>query len=302
MEHYAFEQLGEGLYAGVARHDGWGICNTGLIDTGDGGLVFDTSTTARSAHEIRAAATRFLGRAPTGAVNSHWHFDHSLGNRAFEDLPIWGTRRTREFLLETREALMAELTPAALEKGVGELEARRAAAPSRDARNDVEFMLRYVRALHSEAGSHRIAPPDRTFETRHTFPGSRGAELLSFGRGHTESDAVLYLPREKVLFTGDLAVVGQQPSMGSGDAAHWLVVLDEIGRLGPERIVPGHGPVSPAEALGETREYVEAILAAVERPGGSPLPAGLRRWEGSVTLEENLNAPGSRTAARDRSA
>jgi cyclase len=298
-EHYTFVELDDRIFAGVARPEGHGICNSGLVDVGDDRLVFDTSTTARAADELRAAATRLLGRPPSVAANSHWHFDHALGNRQFAGLPIFGTRRTREILLETHDALMAELTREPLEKSLVEFEGRRGAMISKDARDDLEFWIQYHRALLSEVADHRLAPPDQTFEDRLVLPGSRGAELLSFGRGHTEADAVLFLPSEKILFSGDLAVVGMQPSLGSGDPHHWLLVLDQIERLGAERIVPGHGPVMPAEALRETREYLAGILTAVESPPGTALPSALRRWEGSVSLEENLKFARSLAAAGD---
>jgi cyclase len=299
---YALEPLADGVVAGIARRDGLGICNTGLIDLGGNALVFDTSATARAADELRSASARLLGRTPTFAANSHWHFDHALGNRRFPGIPIFGTRRTRETLLEIHDELMLELTRASLEKGVQELEARRDAARSADVREDVEFMLQYMRALLSEAGEATLAPPDRTFDTRLALPGSRGAELLSFGRGHTEADAVLFLRREKLLFAGDLVVKGLQPSLGSGDPPHWLVVLDELERLGAERVVPGHGPVMPVSDLDETRQYLAAIVTAAEAPVGAPLPPVLRRWEGSPTFEENLAAARKVLAAGGRAA
>ena len=297
---YAFEPLADGVFAGISRRDGFGICNTGLVDLGGNALVFDTGSTARAAEELRAASVRLLGRSPTFAANSHWHFDHSLGNRRFAGLPIFGTRRTRETLLEMHDALMAELTRENLEKGVTELEGRRGTSRSADALEDVEFMLQYQRALLSEVSEVTLTPPDRTFETKLRLPGSHGAELLSFGRGHTEADAVLFLPREKLLFAGDLAVKGLQPSLGSGDPPHWLTVLDELERLGAERVVPGHGPVMAADAIDETRRYLLAMVKAAEASTGSPLPPELERWEGSPTFEENLTATRKVVAARRR--
>ncbi|MCI4320164.1 MAG: MBL fold metallo-hydrolase [Thermoplasmata archaeon] len=299
---YAFEPLADGVVAGIARRDGFGTCNTGLIDLGGNALAFDTGSTGRAAEELRSESARRFGRPPAFAANSHWHFDHSLGNRRFQGLPIFGTRRTREILLELHDELMVELTRANLEKGVRELEGRRGPNLSADALEDVEFMLQYQRALLSEVEEVVLTPPDRTFETRLALPGTRGAELLSFGRGHTEADAVLFLRREKLLFAGDLAVHGLQPSLGSGDPPHWLVVLDDLERLGAERVVPGHGAVMTADGIDETRRYLSAIVKAAEASAGAPLPPELRRWEGSPTLEENLTAARKVLAARARSA
>ncbi len=286
--HYTIEGLGEGIHAAIARREGQSICNSGLVDLGEAGLVFDTGLTPESARYLRFAAERELGRPPSLVANSHWHFDHSLGNQMFSGVPIWGTRGTREVLLEKREELSAELTREALSKVVRQLEGRRGELRSEGAREDLEFILHIHRSLLSAAGRLRLTPPDHTFVDRLPLPGNRGAQLLSFGSGHTAADALLFLPHERVLFAGDLVVLGVQPSMESGDPDHWLVVLDEIERLAPERVVPGHGPVTTLDGLAEVRGYLAGVLRAAVGRRGAPLPAALRRWEGSVSLEENL--------------
>lgn len=286
--YYAVEELTEGVHAAIASPDGYSICNSGLVDLDGERLVFDTSLTPASARDLKSAAAKVLGRPLSLAALSHWHLDHSLGGQEFSEMPIWGTRRTREILLETHDQLMAELTREQLEKDIRALEKRREEARSEAARADVDLFLRINRGLRDAVGTVRLTPPDHTFETHLDLPGRRGARLVSFGSGHTEADALLFLPKESLLFTGDLAVVGLQPSMGSGNPEHWLESLDEAARLRPERIVPGHGPVTDGENLQETREYVAGVLEAAEASTGAPLPRALRRWEGTMSLEENL--------------
>lgn len=296
LVHYDFERLDEGVHAAIARRDGFGVSNSGVVDLGDGALVFDTGLTPISARDLKEGTVGALGRPASVAAISHWHLDHSLGNQEFATVPIWATHRTREILLEQRDALSKELAREQLEKDVRELERLRDRATSDEARTDLEMILGMNHALLASADELRWTPPDRTFETRLALPGTLGAELLSFGSGHTDADALLHLPKEGILFTGDVAVVGVQPSLGSGDPDHWLTVLDQVEDLHVERIVPGHGPVSPAERIGETREYLVAIRKAAEAPAGSELPGPLRRWEGSVSFEENLKFVRSRLA------
>ncbi|HTS32710.1 MAG TPA: MBL fold metallo-hydrolase [Thermoplasmata archaeon] len=286
--HYTFEELGEGIHAAIARRDGQSICNSGLVDLGEAALVFDTGLTPDSARYLRFATERELGRPASLVANSHWHLDHSLGNQSFSGLPIWGTRRTREILLERHDALTAELTHDALQVAVRELEAQLEGARSEGARTDLEFILHVNRSLLAASGRSRIAPPDHTFVSRLSLPGSRGAQLVSYGAGHTAADALLSLPHERVLFAGDLVVLGVQPSMESGDPDRWLGVLDKIERLDPEQIVPGHGPVTTVDGLAEVRGYVSGVLEAAAASPATPLPAAIRRWEGSLSLDDNL--------------
>jgi cyclase len=70
---------------------------------------------------------------------------------------------------------------------------------------------------------------------------------------------VLWLPEERIVYAADLVFVDSQPWAGDGDPRHWLTILDRIAELGPETVVPGHGPVAGAGALGPMREYLEAL-------------------------------------------
>ncbi len=297
---YQIEPVAPGAYAALARAGGVAICNSGLVDLGDGSMLFDTSLTSRAARELRTTARERLGSGLTAVANSHWHLDHMLGNPEFATTPIWGTRRTREIVLARTGELRAELAQEALDKGVRELEGRRATLQTPGALADLEFVLSIYRALREEVGTQKLLAPDRTFETKVQLPGSRGAELLSFGEGHTDADAVLFLPHERVLFAGDLVVSGVQPSLGSGNPEHWLVVLDELEKLRPEAIVPGHGPVLGPDGFAEIRGYLRGVLKAAAASPEAVLPVAIRRWEGSVSLEENLRFARERRPPRTR--
>jgi cyclase len=286
--HHKFESLGHRLHAAIATLDGHAVCNSGLVDLGEGSLVFDSGLTPSAARELRDATVELYGRPPSIVANSHWHLDHSLGNSGFAGLPVWGTKRTREILLERHDELTAELQRTKLEADIKEVEGQLAKARTKNVRDDLGFILQINRAALAEVAELRLSPPDQTFETRLELPGARQAELRSFGAGHTEADSVLFLPQEKVLFAGDLVCIGVQPSMGSGDPEHWPVVLDEIERLRPERIVPGHGPVSSSEGLEEVRSYVTGVVKAAAASRNASLPAALRRWDGTLSLKENL--------------
>jgi cyclase len=295
-EHYAFESLGDGVTLGRARAEGTALSNTGLVDLGGSTLVFDTSLTLRSAREILAASIALTHRPPTVCVNSHWHLDHLLGNQVFADRPIYASRRTVEIVLAKQAELQTEVSRTRLEADVRELEGLRAAQTTDAGRVEYDAILRVHRALLEESVDLRLTPPSSPFDRELTLPGAAGAELRSFGSGHTESDTVLFLPRERILFAGDLVVAQNHPNLTSGDPDHWLTVLDRLEGLRPERVVTGHGPLGSVETVKEVRDYLTAVSELARKPGDPAIPARFASWGGSSQFEGNVAYVRSRLA------
>jgi len=293
-EHFRVETLTEGVSATIADLRGLAVSNSAVVDLGEATLVFDTTFTPRAAEDLAKAALELTGRRPTLAANSHWHLDHMLGNSVFSALPIYATRRTREILLEKRGELEGELAPEKLTQDVAEIE-RLLAAGDPGVSADV---LALNRSLLAEATTLRLTPPSHGFEQKFRFPSPRKVELLSWGSGHTDSDAVLHLPDEGIVHTGDLVLSGVHPSTGSGNPEHWLEVLDAIERLHPERIIPGHGPVTTLEAVGEMREYLTTVLRIAETPGPYEMPTRYAAWSFRDGFAQTIRFLRGRTAAR----
>ncbi len=282
--HFRVQELAPGLAATIAAPGGAAVCNSAIVDLGDATMVFDTTLTPRAAEDLAAAARALTGRRPALAANSHWHLDHMLGNSVFASGPIFATRRTLEILIETRSQLEAELAPEALAREIAEMESRHAGPGYRGS----DGLVAMVRWLRDDAATLRIAPPTRTFEGRLRLPSDRKAELISWGPGHTESDAVLFLPDDGVLFAGDLVLSGNHPSLSSGDPEHWRTVLGKIERLGPERIVPGHGPVSSIEVVEEFRQYLDAVQRVADQGTGFEVPERYVTWGFADGFETNI--------------
>jgi cyclase len=277
-EHYTFEAIGEGIAFGRARPEGTGLSNTGVVDLGHSTLVFDTSLTLRSAREIHKASELLTHRPPTLTVNSHWHLDHILGNQLFADRPIYASQRTIEILLEKRAELTTELTPDKLEADIREFERQQSAASTEAGRRPYDAVLRINRAVLAEATELKLTLPSTSFEKELRLPGDRRATLLTFGSGHTESDTLLFLEQDRILFAGDLVVAENHPNLTSGDPAHWLVVLDRIEGLRPERIVTGHGPLGSLETVAAMRDYLTTVLELASQTGDPKMPSQYRSW------------------------
>jgi cyclase len=287
-EHYAFEEISEGIIFGRARQEGAALSNTALVDLGQSTLLFDTSLTLHSARNILDASRAFTRRPPSLTVNSHWHLDHILGNQVFAERPIYASRRTIEILLEKRAELEGELSQKKLESDIRELERQRSSATTEAGRAPYDAVLRINRTLLQEAIDLRFTLPTTGFEENLQLPGDRQASLLTFGGGHTESDTILHLAQDRILFAGDLVVAESHPNLTSGDPRHWLTVLDHIDDLRPERIVTGHGPMGSRETVAMMRDYLTVVLELAQKPKDPKIPERFQRWAEPDQFTQNV--------------
>ena len=84
----------------------------------------------------------------------------------------------------------------------------------------------------------------------------RKIKLISKGKGHTESDLILYMPDDNIVFAGDILFNDCHPYMGHGFVGEWLSYLDFINELQPSAIVPGHGKISDKNDIIEMKDYL----------------------------------------------
>lgn len=271
LQNWTFETLAPGVHVALAARRGLAGCNAGIVDLGAGTLLFDASATLDAARALRAAAETLTGRAPAYLINSHDHPDHTNGNAVFTDEAALIASRT------TRDALA--------EGGLRWLEEFRLEVEERLPAEYVDFF----REAYPRPEDFRL--PELAFEGRLTFAGKLTAELIEL-EGHTRSDAVLWIPEERILFAGDLIVAGDL-IMIYGDPRAWLQTLDKLAELKPRLIVPGHGPVMEGDAaIAHAREYLTTLLALTAGGGDEawvqqvPLPEGsAEHW-----FRDNLRA------------
>jgi glyoxylase-like metal-dependent hydrolase (beta-lactamase superfamily II) len=147
---------------------------------------------------------------------------------------------------------------------IKKLEAEVAAARG-DARAKAEADLRLARAYLAEVKALQPALPTLAFERTMTlYRRGREIQLLHLGRAHTEGDVFVYLPREKVVVTGD-ALIGWTPYMGDGYPEDWAGTLDRLAQLDFTRAIMGHGAPCGREWLATFRGYVHDMVEAVRR-------------------------------------
>lgn len=298
-EHFAVHKLAEGVWAAIVRPAGLAASNSGIVDLGDRTLVFDTTLSPAAAADLRAAAERLTARPVACVLTSHWHRDHVFGNAAFAlETEIYATIRTREIMTERTPADMAEFKKDWPRK-LGEWTAGAKTAKDEAERKDFEDGVRFAQAIIATFPQLELRLPDHTFTERMEFSGpKRTVEFITFGGGHTDSDAILHLPAERLIFTGDLLVVKNHPALLSGHPHDWLGSLAKIKILDPARLIPGHGEIGTVADVALIERYLTETLRMAEenrRAGGTAEsaaalqpPAFTDGWEYSDGFGRNM--------------
>ncbi len=256
-QHFELQKLTDGVYAAISKVGGHAICNAGIIDLGDKTLIFDTFMSPIAAQNLLAAVKEMKMSPVAYVINSHYHNDHIRGNQVFGDnVKIISTSKTRE-LIEKREPAQIEQEKQYAEEAYSQTKALM------EAEKDVkkkEFHLLWCGYYEALIESHPILKtrlPDSTFEQECFIDGpKRSAQILCYGGGHTESDAILILPDDRIAFMGDLVFIEMHPFMADGDPEHWKECLTRIQQLNFETVAPGHGPVGTKEGLSTMLQYI----------------------------------------------
>lgn len=119
------------------------------------------------------------------------------------------------------------------------------------------------RLLIADVPDVRHVLADVTFDQQLTLHGSRRrAELITYGGGHTSSDAFLYLPEDRLALMGDPLFVGSHPGFPHGDPREWQRILRQVRDLDLDQVMPGHGPVGNVQDLDAERDYLPRVDVA----------------------------------------
>jgi cyclase len=244
-------KVAEGIYLYTTSPYGdVGMCgNSVAILTEDGVLVFDSGAIPETASTILSEIRKHTRQPVRYLINSHWHWDHWGGNQvfksAFPGLEIITHEKTREQMLDVEPRWNDEGLHVQLPQYLGVLEkrlaaARAGAAPPEEIKSQIEI-LRADRNFLDQKKSLRKTVPGVTFSDAMTIRlGSREIRILQ-ARGITIGDTYVYLPKEKILITGDLMLNPFPYAVGGSYPADWLKTLEEFNSWSPAIIIPGHG-------------------------------------------------------------
>jgi glyoxylase-like metal-dependent hydrolase (beta-lactamase superfamily II) len=300
-KHFIIEPLTEGVYAALAKPGGLAGSNAGIVDLGDRVVLFDTFSAPQAARDLARIAEQLTGHPVSAVINSHWHSDHVSGNPAFgPDIPVISTAPTRDLIAERLPPYIAQQKEH-IPHVLADLDRRFREETDPAQLEELGEEIDYYRLELVELPHLALRLPDQTFTDRLTLQGpARAVELLTFGGGHTVSDALLVLPDDQIAFVADLLFHGYHPWLGDGDPAEWLRIYDHIEALDPlvEVVVPGHGAVATLDAFAALRRYIPALqqLAAEMRQNGGTVddaaavrvPAAFSGWIGAPTFSRNM--------------
>jgi cyclase len=273
---FNLERIADGVYAAVAISGKGAWSNAGFVDVGDELFVFDAFSTPKAARELRRMAEELTQKPVKYLVNSHYHGDHTFGNVAFEDVVIISTALTRDLHdqrnrvgdVEKEREEMAKYLQNLQEQIDVESNPVRVLSLTRQ----LEEMTQVMESL--DEMKHGL--PTLIFEDKLVFHGSkRTVELYCFGGGHTESDAFVYLPQEKIAFLGDL--VTEEVHAPIFDPEAFIANLERIQTFDIDVVIPGHGNVGDRKQILVMNEYLHDLMNLVQ----SALQNG-------VTLEQLL--------------
>lgn len=241
VEDYAMkaEQVAEGVYAIVtpakdfpsAENKGWNS-NSTFVVTNDGVLVFDTGSSETIGRAIRNTIATVTDKPVRWVINSHAHGDHWLGNAALAD--------------EGTEIISSDVVQARI-RAEGQ-----------------EWVERFKRMTEGATGDSTVLAPNQAVHDplAREFGGVR-VEVLFSGNSHSPGDIVFWLPKERVLLTGDVMYTARPPATFDANVAQWTRFLGELEALEPLVVVPGHGPVGKKMDIALLRGYFEALWSAV---------------------------------------
>jgi len=208
-------------------------CNQGWVIFKDFVLVIDANF-PNQAEEVIGLIRKTTDKPIRYVFDTHYHGDHADGNQKFAAIgatPVASEDSRSQF--ET--------------KGLAGFEKAKKANPA--VYGGLEYqkpVLYFPRKLVIDDGTQRV-------------------ELIHFGHAHTPGDAVAWLPKRGLLFTGDACVNGPFNYTGDGNTASWIRVVSEMQKLPVQRVCPGHGEMGGPDVLEKQKRYIVELREAVQR-------------------------------------
>jgi cyclase len=242
---HRFEKVAEGIYYATSA----GIMNVGanspIFVNDDEAMIIDSSITPAAARAMVTDIKAITNKPIRYVIDSHYHYDHAHGNQIYiSSATVIGHENTFKRLqtnVMEQYTFLQSVNP--VPARVDALKQRVAQEKDPEQKATLERQIKSSLDYLEQVKETKVTPPNVTLDRRMTlYRGSREYQILFLGRGHTDTDLVVYLPKERVVATGDLmeSVISY---MGDSYPDEWIATLDRLCALDFDTVLPGHGVV-----------------------------------------------------------
>ena len=262
---HGLHEVGARCYAWIQPDGGWGWSNAGLVVDGGKSLLvdtlFDLKLTRAMLSGMRDAepvATRTFDKL----VNTHANPDHCNGNELVSEAEIIASRAAaEEMAAQSPDRLVALMRQAPVMGETG------------------RFLMEAFGDFDFQGLTQTL--PTTTFEGEYkTRIGDKPVVLKQFGPCHTTGDIVVYVPDDRLVFTGDILFIEGHPVLWVGPVANWIGACDYLLELPVDVVVPGHGPVTGKRGVQAVRDY----LVYVRNQAKTRYDAGLSVYDATMDI------------------
>lgn len=265
---FRFNEVKPGIYHAVGTGALTVVGNASVIVNDQDVVVVDDHISPGAAWVLLDEVKALTKKPVRTVVNTHFHYDHAHGNQIFgPEVDIIGHEFTRQMLLgvSTQMPLFKNYL-AGLPRGVSDLERRVEAATDAKEKAALQVQLRAARNNVAAQAELRPTPPNVTMRHEMTlFRGSREIQIRFLGRGHTAGDVVVYLPKERVVITGDFLTAALS-NMSDSYPDEWVASLEALKQLDFDTVLPGHGDAFTDKAkIEKFQAYLRDVWSEVGR-------------------------------------
>ncbi len=280
---FTFNMITAGVYHAVATGNLVVMSNATIIEGDTDVLVVDSHVSPAGAWALREELKAVTSKPIRWVVNSHHHFDHSHGNQIYgPEVEIIGHEFARQQMLagKSQDSPGREFYVGSIPATIARLEARLAAATDDPTRGALQTQLELQRTFLEGTNAVRPTPPTIALtQTMTLYRGAREIRLLFLGRGHTAGDIVVYLPKERIVATGDLLLEGTS-YLGDAYVTEWIQTIETLKAIDFDIVLPGHGNNFSGKAkLDHWQAYLRDFWAQARQFHAEKTP-----WEDAATL------------------
>jgi cyclase len=229
--------------------------NVGCILTEVGAIVVDTPLIPADGKAWAAEVIKVAGRV-LYVFNTDHHRAHIMGNQYF-DAPVIAHEEAWREISSYKETFIER----------------------------TKNIFKKQPEIVAQFDDVELKKPEITFTGRLILKkGGREVHFIHLG-GHTPATSGVWLPNERILFTGDVVVVGEHPSLGQSISKEWLEVLTRLRKMSLNYIIPGHGPLCNVEATEPVSDYIRSMRSRVR----SQYHSGRTKSEAAVVINQMID-------------